>query len=239
MQDTRTESRPVTLDVASLQIWGLQGSGYSARLIGEIDDLWAVSFTQAQHAQDPTTRFYLDQKRHVLVFTARAGEDPQRILAEARSLVGMTNDRAGRQAQPRPAETARPTPDDDTRRLTPRAPVRVARMEDTRGSARVGASLMVQFRAGDSLGLGSPTTGMTRDLSETGVFILTNRLPSVGERLNLTFHLAAQKRMELTGEVVRVLDKDEARRLQLRPGFGTRVTDSSGHLSLQVLRSQI
>jgi hypothetical protein len=80
---------------------------------------------------------------------------------------------------------------------------------------------------------------MTRDVSETGIFVVTNRLPSVGEKLKLTVHLESQNRVDLTGEVVRILDKDEARQLQLRAGFGARVSDPSGKYSLHVAgRSQ-
>jgi hypothetical protein len=241
MPDTSDHADPILLDNSSVEIWGLQGSGYSAKLVGEIDDRWAESFIQAQHAHDPTTRFYLDRRRGVLVFSAGTGEDPQRILAEARFLLDLTNRRTGRQLPQKAVETvaAEPSANEETHRLTPRSAVRVARMDDTRGSKRVSASLMVQFRGRDSFGPGSTSTGMTRDLSEGALFIVTNRLPAVGEALSLRIHLAAQQRIDLTGEVVRVLDKDEARKLQLRPGFAARVRDRSGKDSFGLLvRSQ-
>jgi len=92
----------------------------------------------------------------------------------------------------------------------------------------------VQFRAANDNGTDGSSTGMTRDVTETGVFVVTSRLPSVGEKLSLTVHLEAQKRIGLTGEVVRVLDKDQARQLQLRAGFAARVTDPSGQYSRHV-----
>jgi hypothetical protein len=107
-------------------------------------------------------------------------------------------------------------------------------MEDTRGSKRVSASLMVQFRAASDNGTDGSSTGMTRDVTEPGVFVVTSRLPSVGEKLSLTVYLEAQKRIDLSGEVVRVLDKDEARHLQLRAGFAARVTDPSGQYSRHI-----
>jgi len=234
MPDPRADAHLIALDESSLEIWGLQGLGQSVKLVGEIDNLWADSFSQAQHAQRDATRFYLDRRRRVLVFSAETGEDAQKILEEARALLDLTNRRAGRQAPQKPVDAAKSGADEKPPRSTgSRVSSRVARMENTRGSSRVGASLMVEFCAGGDVA--SAMTGMTRDLSESGVFILTNRLPSVGERLNLRFHLAAQKGIDLTGEVVRVLDRDEARRMQLRPGFAARVTDPPGYHSLQVL----
>jgi hypothetical protein len=238
MPDPRADAHPIALDESTLEIWGLQGLGKSVKLVGEVDDLWADSFTQAQHAHRDA-RFYLDRRRRVLVFSAETGEDPQRILAEARALLDLANRCAGREAPQKPLDATKSGADEKAPRSTAsRVSSRVARMENTRGSSRVGASLMVEFCAGGNVA--SAMTGMTRDLSESGVFILTNRLPSVGERLNLRFHLAAQKRIDLTGEVVRVLDRDEARRIQLRPGFAARVTDPAGYHSLQVLvRGQV
>ncbi len=68
---------------------------------------------------------------------------------------------------------------------------------------------------------------MTRDLSGTGVFVYTSRLPSVGDRLSLIVHVTPQNRVGLMGEVVRVLGKDEARDLDIQPGFAARVTNPS------------
>jgi hypothetical protein len=58
----------------------------------------------------------------------------------------------------------------------------------------------------------SPSRGLHRDQPP----------PTVGERLNLKVHLASQSRIEMTADVVRVLEKEEARRLQHRAGFAVR-----------------
>jgi hypothetical protein len=242
MPDTRDHALPVTLDASSLEVWGLQGSGRSVRLEGEVDDIWADSFTLAQHAQGDAARFYLDRRRHVLVFSTETGADPQKCLSMARALIDLTNRRAGRRTPRSPVDSVAPDAVESARRVTPpgtpiRADVKKSsqqRMEDTRGSKRVSASLMVEFCAGGDVGTDGSSTGMTRDLSETGVFVVTNRLPSVGERLNLALYLEARKRIDLTGEVARVLDKNEARQMQLHAGFAARVTDPSGKYSLLV-----
>jgi hypothetical protein len=243
MADTRNNVLPVTLDAASLEIWGLQGSGRSVRLQGDVDDTWADSFALAQHIQGDGSRFYLDRRRHVLVFSAESGADPQKSLSTARVLIDLTNRHAGRQTPRKPVDSVSPDAEGNTRRATaPGTPVRPEaakksthqRMEDTRGSKRVSASLMVQFRAASDNGTDGSSTGMTRDVTETGLFVVTSRLPSVGEKLSLTVYLEAQKRIALSGEVVRVLDKDEARHLQLRAGFAARVTDPSGQYSRHI-----
>ena len=97
---------------------------------------------------------------------------------------------------------------------------------------------MVQFRAEGEVETGAVATGMTHDISRDGVFVVTNRLPSIGDRLTLTMHLAARDRIEMTGEVVRVLDKDDAFKVQRRAGFAARVSDPSGKYSLLVNRGQ-
>ncbi|HEX7252442.1 MAG TPA: hypothetical protein VF376_06135, partial [Thermoanaerobaculia bacterium] len=86
--------KPVDLEVFTLEKWGLQGSGYSVSLRGEIDDLWADCFGQAQHTRNQTGRFYLDRKRRVLVFSVGSNEDPQKVVAEARALLSLANWRA-------------------------------------------------------------------------------------------------------------------------------------------------
>lgn len=231
--------QPVDLDVYTLAKWGMQGSGYSVSLRGEIDDLWADCFGQAQHTRNQTGRFYLDRQRRVLVFSVGSTEDPQRVVGEARALLSLANWRAGRQRSPGPQEGSERRTEEDSR------PVRETstkstqqRLQDTRTSSRVDASLMVEFCPERDLTAQSAATGMTHDLSESGVFIVTSRLPTVGERLNLKVYLASQNRIEMTADVVRVLEKEEARRLQRRAGFAARVADPSGKYSHLVALSQ-
>jgi hypothetical protein len=98
MPDPRSKAaQPVTFDTSSLEVWGLAGSGYSVKLIGEIDYVWAGVFGQAQQAPGHRAEFHLDHARGVMAFSLRAEDDPQRILSELRALLDLTNRRAGRQ----------------------------------------------------------------------------------------------------------------------------------------------
>src|SRR6266849_91186 len=100
--------------------------------------------------------------------------------------------------------------------------------KNTRACSRVRMLLMVQFSIGDGLEPDLVSTGMTSDLSQSGIFVQTSRLPSVGDRLSLTLHLTSKDRVNVSSEVVRLVTQTEAREMALRPGFGARVTDASG-----------
>jgi hypothetical protein len=100
--------------------------------------------------------------------------------------------------------------------------------KNARAGSRVRILLMVQFSLGEGLEPNPVSTGMTRDLSRSGIFVQTSRLPSVGDRLSLTLHLTSKDRVRVGGEVVRLVTQTEAREMALQPGFGARVTDASG-----------
>jgi hypothetical protein len=228
MPNATQSAGPVTLDLYSLEVWGLQGAGYSVRLAGAIDDAWADALALAQHVQGGNPRFYVDRTKAALVFSVEGNRDLQRSLAEAQTLIDIVNEKTGRHVVRRPV--AAPASTDAAE------PVRKSkhqRMEDTRSSKRVGASWMVQFRARGG-GSDSASTGMTRDVSESGLFIVTNKLPAVGEKLALTVHVESRDRVDMTGEVVRVLDRNEAFQRQQKAGFGARVSDPSGRYSSRI-----
>jgi c-di-GMP-binding flagellar brake protein YcgR len=239
MPHPQEAQQPVDLDVYTLAKWGMEGSGYLVALRGEIDDLWADCFGQAQHTRNQTGRFYLDRKRRVLVFSVGSTEDPKKVLGEARALLSLANWRAGRQGSPGSQQGSERHAEEDARPVSETAKKSTQqRLQDTRSSSRVDASLMVEFGPERDLTAQSAATGMTHDLSESGVFIVTSRLPAVGERLNLKVHLASQNRIEMTADVVRVLEKEEARQLQRRVGFAARITDPSGKYAHLVALSQ-
>ncbi len=96
-----TPARPVTFDISTLEIWGMAKSGYSVKLIGEIDDVWMAVLAQAHQALGHRTEFHLDRERGVLAFSNQAQDDPQKVLAELRSLIDLTNRWGGRRT---PAE---------------------------------------------------------------------------------------------------------------------------------------
>jgi hypothetical protein len=107
--------------------------------------------------------------------------------------------------------------------------------KNIRASSRVTMSLMVQFSIGQGPEPELASTGMTRDLSQNGIFVQTSRLPSVGDRLSLTLHLTSKDRVQVSGEVIRLVSQTEAREMTVRPGFGARVTDASGRYQKFVL----
>src|ERR1700751_6115432 len=115
MAHPQEAQQPVDLDVYTLAKWGMEGSGYLVALRGEIDDLWADCFGQAQHARNQTGRFYLDRKRRVLVFSVGSTEDPKKVLGEARALLSLANWRAGRQGSPGPQQGSERRAEEDAR----------------------------------------------------------------------------------------------------------------------------
>jgi len=230
MSNAAQHAGPVTLDLYSLEVWGLQGAGYSLKLAGQIDDAWVDALALAQHTQGGDPRFYVDRKKAALVFSVEAGKNLQATLSDAQTLIELVNERTGRRVLKRPVfAPVADTPAENARKSTQQ------RMDDTRNSKRVEASWMVQFRPRGG-GADSATTGMTRDVSESGLFIVTNKLPEVGEKLALTVHVESRDRVDMTGEVVRVLDRSEAFQRQEKAGFGARVSDPSGRYSSRITR---
>ena len=71
-------------------------------------------------------------------------------------------------------------------------------MADKRVFPRLKKRLVVEFSVE-----GESHTGFTHDVSHTGFFIVTNRLPPAGTTLPATLHLPDGKRITLTGQVVR------------------------------------
>jgi hypothetical protein len=228
MSNAGRQTGPVTLDLYSLEVWGLQGAGYSLRLAGEIDEAWVDALALAQHTQGGEPRFYVDRKKAALVFSVEPGRDLPATLSDAQVLIELVNERTGRRVLRRQvAVPAAEAPAESARKS------KQQRMEDTRNSKRIEASWMVQFRPRGG-GAGSATTGMTRDVSESGLFIVTNKLPAVGEKLALTVHVQSRERVDMTGEVVRVLDRNEAFQRQQKAGFGVRVSDPSGRYASRI-----
>jgi PilZ domain-containing protein len=71
-------------------------------------------------------------------------------------------------------------------------------MSDKRVFPRLKKRLVVDFSVD-----GESHTGFTHDLSHTGFFIVTNSLPPPGSTITATLHLPNDKRVALTGTVVR------------------------------------
>ena len=71
-------------------------------------------------------------------------------------------------------------------------------LTERRFGERVVAPLMVEYRVG-------PFTGrdLTHDVSDTGLFICTNKEAGIGSRIYLTLHLGARGVLRILGKVVR------------------------------------
>lgn len=94
------------------------------------------------------------------------------------------------------------------KRLTPRYPVEV----------------MVDFNL-----VGSKVTGMTRDVSLGGMFVRTNRLPSDGQNLLVTFHFADGNDLLFFGKVIRTFRPAAVRPDMPPTGFALAISDSESY----------
>ncbi len=74
---------------------------------------------------------------------------------------------------------------------------------------------------------GSRTSGITYDVSRSGLFVRTIRIPSVGTTLKVVLHLADGREMNLTGKVVRSFSAPGTLRFVVPSGFGLRVAPGS------------
>ncbi|HYX22361.1 MAG TPA: PilZ domain-containing protein [Thermoanaerobaculia bacterium] len=71
-------------------------------------------------------------------------------------------------------------------------------MAERRGFARKKRRFLVEFHL-----QGSNCTGFTYDMSPTGIFVRSVRLPSPGTDLTARLHLSAGRRISVRGRVVR------------------------------------
>src|SRR5262245_56965363 len=127
MANASLHAGPVTLDLYSLEVWGLQGAGYSLRLAGEIDDAWTDALALVQRSEGGDPRFYVDRKKAALVFAVEAGKDLQTTLSDAQALIDIVNERTGRRVLRRPvAVSVADAPAESARKS------KQQRMEDTR-----------------------------------------------------------------------------------------------------------
>jgi Tfp pilus assembly protein PilZ len=71
---------------------------------------------------------------------------------------------------------------------------------ERRAAERTVATVGVEYALGEESG-----RALTADLSETGLFLLTDRAPSVGETVRLTLHLTAHTTLRVLGTVARAV----------------------------------
>lgn len=98
-------------------------------------------------------------------------------------------------------------------------------MAEKRDSPRRRKRLLVDFDT--TL---SKTTGFTHDLSHSGVFVRTIRIPRLGKLLTAVLHLPDGRHLPIEGLVVRSYRAPAALRSVVPTGFGLRVTTGSDEL---------
>ena len=86
---------------------------------------------------------------------------------------------------------------------------------EKRRAPRHRVEMLVEFDVGDSW-----ERGVTGEISRSGMFVRSQRIPNVGPAVNLTVHLPSGRELLLKGRVVPVSD-DPAR----AAGFGLRLTE--------------
>lgn len=90
-----------------------------------------------------------------------------------------------------------------------------AGIPEKRRAPRHQVEMLVEFDVGDSW-----ERGVTGEISRSGMFVRSQRIPNVGPAVNLTVHLPSGRELLLKGRVVPVSD-DPAR----PAGFGLRLTE--------------
>jgi hypothetical protein len=92
-------------------------------------------------------------------------------------------------------------------------------MSEKRSAPRKKKRIVVDFDTTTS-----KTTGFTHDLSRTGLFIRTIRIPQIGKILRAVLHLPDGKHMTVEGTVVRSFKAPAMLRSLLPSGFALRVS---------------
>ena len=92
-------------------------------------------------------------------------------------------------------------------------------MSEKRSAPRKKKRIVVDFDTTTS-----KTTGFTNDLSRTGMFIRTIRIPSIGKILRAVLHLPDGKHMEIEGTVVRSFKAPAVLRSLMPSGFAMRIS---------------
>ena len=92
-------------------------------------------------------------------------------------------------------------------------------MGEKRGGKRSRKRLLVDFDT-----TYGKTTGFTSDVSPTGLFVRTIRIPRIGERLRAMLHLPDGRIVPLDGTVVRSYRAPVALRAVVPTGFALRLS---------------
>ena len=106
-------------------------------------------------------------------------------------------------------------------------------LAERRFGERVVTPLMVEYRVGPFAG-----SDLTHDVSETGLFVCTNKVANIGTRIYLTLHLGTRGVLRILGRVVRHAKLG----LSALPGLGVRfdaLYDDDKSLLRQYLRDSV
>lgn len=97
-------------------------------------------------------------------------------------------------------------------------------MAEKRNAPRKKKRLIVDFdvETADSQAAGR-TTGFTHDISRSGLFVRTIRIPQIGRTLNAVLHLPQGKQVAIQGKVVRSFRAPASLRYVVPSGFGLRL----------------
>ncbi|MEP6993129.1 MAG: PilZ domain-containing protein [Acidobacteriota bacterium] len=90
-----------------------------------------------------------------------------------------------------------------------------------RSFERTKRRLLVEFNLG-----GANYSGFTNDISPTGLFVRSNRLPDPGTALAVSLHLPEGKHVVLRGKVVRSFRVPAALSRLIPSGFALQLSDS-------------
>ncbi|HKD11103.1 MAG TPA: PilZ domain-containing protein [Thermoanaerobaculia bacterium] len=89
---------------------------------------------------------------------------------------------------------------------------------DRRASPRYRAEVLIDFSPNDT-----KTTGITYDVSVSGMFVRTSRLPREGQKIVATMRFADGRQLLIQGEVVRIYHPSVLLRGVLPTGFALTV----------------
>ena len=75
----------------------------------------------------------------------------------------------------------------------------------------------------------SKITGVTKDVSQGGLFVRTSRMPEEGQRLLVTLRFSDGRQLLLQGEVVRTFEAPTLVRHLFPTGFGVAIRNSQSY----------
>jgi PilZ domain len=94
-------------------------------------------------------------------------------------------------------------------------------MAERRGFARKKRRFLVEYQL-----QGAPCNGFTYDVSPSGIFVRSVRLPTPGTFLTASLHLPEGRRIPLRGRVVRSFRVPAALSRLIPSGFSIRLSDT-------------